>query len=140
MAITVEYEGELRCKAVHESSGTVLITDAPKDHHGRGEGFSPSDPLSVSLGSCILSVMGITARQLNVDISGATVSVDKKMGNAPRAIVQIDANVEMPELFDSDIRLALEKAAHSCPVHEALHPDINSAIKISWPSAEPLCA
>lgn len=133
MPIKVEYEGELHCKSVHESSGAVVTTDAPKDHHGNGAGFSPSDLLSVSLGSCILSVMGIAARQLNVDISGAIVSVNKKMGNAPRAIVEITAHVEMPVLFDKEIRLLLENAAHSCPVHGALHPDIGSAISISWP-------
>jgi putative redox protein len=135
MPIKVEYEGELHCKAVHESSGAVVTTDAPKDHHGNGADFSPSDLLSVSLGSCILSVMGIAARQLNVDISGAIVSVNKKMGNAPRAIEEITANVEMPISFNNEIKLILEKAAHSCPVHGALHPDINAAINISWPKS-----
>src|ERR1700748_3298456 len=115
-AITVTYEGSLHCTATHES-GTVIKTDAPKDNHGNGASFSPSELLSVSLGSCILSIMGIMARSLAIDITGATASIEKEMANAPRRIARISVHVHVPGVFAEDQQRRLEAAAHACPVH-----------------------
>ena len=38
--IRAVYEGELHCRLTHGPSGQQLVTDAPADHHGRGEAFS----------------------------------------------------------------------------------------------------
>lgn len=120
--ITVTYEGSLHCTATHES-GTVITTDAPKDNQGNGESFSPSELLSVSLGSCILSIMGIAARSLGLDISGATTHVEKEMTNGPRRIGKIAVKVRVPGVLDERQRRKLEEAAHACPVHNALKVD-----------------
>jgi putative redox protein len=121
--IAVTYEGSLHCTATHKS-GTVLTTDAPKDNQGNGESFSPSDLLSVSLGSCILSIMGIAARSLGVDISGATAHVEKEMADAPRRISRIAVKVRVPGVLDQRQRSRLEEAAHACPVHSVLKVDV----------------
>lgn len=126
----VAYEGNLRCRAKHDESGAILITDAPKDNQGLGEGFSPSDLLSVSLGGCILSIMGITAQSMDVDIAGATATVSKEMANAPRRIAQMAVIVRVPGRFDDKQRRKLEAAAHACPVHNAL--GIKAPITIEW--------
>ena len=76
--VTIEYQGDLHCKATHDLSGTVLTTDAPKDNHGKGESFSPTNLVATALGSCILSVMGIKARFPKLDISGATAWLTRK--------------------------------------------------------------
>lgn len=132
-SVTIEYQGNLRCKAVHELSGTVLTTDAPRDNHGKGESFSPSDLVATALGSCILSVMGLKARMLNVDISGATAVVDKEMANAPaRKIKKIAVKVRVPHQLSTEQRQALEAAAHTCPVHKSMHPDVEMPIEIVW--------
>ena len=52
----VIYEGELRTCAKHLESGTRIFTDAPKDNHGMGEAFSPTDMICISLASCILTI------------------------------------------------------------------------------------
>lgn len=119
---TVTYEGSLHCIAVHES-GTVITTDAPKDNHGNGESFSPSELLSVALGSCILSIMGIAARSLGVNLSGATAKVEKEMADAPRRIHKITVRIRVPGALDERQRRKLEEAAHACPVHNALKVD-----------------
>jgi putative redox protein len=127
--INVTYEGSLHCIARHES-GRVVTTDAPRDNQGNGESFSPSELLSVSLGSCILSIMGIAARSLGLDISGATALVEKEMANAPRRIVKIAVRVHVPGAFDNVQRRKLEEAAHACPVHAALKVD--APISFDW--------
>jgi putative redox protein len=128
--IVISYEGNLRCRAEHPSSATVIITDAPTDHHGKGEGFSPSELLSVSLGSCILSIISIAAQAIHKDIAGATATVIKVMGNKPRRIANIDVEVRIPGSFDEGQRAKLEAAAHACPVHQVL--GIETPITIHW--------
>ncbi len=86
---TVKYEGSLRCSTEHTESGAVVVTNAPRDHHGNSASFLPSELLPVSLGSCILSIMGIMARSLEVDITGASAVVEKQMANAPRRIARV---------------------------------------------------
>ena len=126
----ISYEGGLRCRAEHAGSGMVVLTDAPKDNHGQGEGFSPSEMLSISLGSCILSTMGIAARSMNTDITGATASVAKEMADGPRRIARISVRVHVPGNFDDRQRTKLEAAAHACPVHNVL--GIDAPITIDW--------
>ena len=131
--IQAEYQGELRCKAVHGPSGAELNTDAPVDNQGRGESFSPTDLVATALGSCMLTVMGILARTLQVDISGATATVEKEMSSAPpRRIQRLNVRIHVPQTLSSDIQDKLIRAAHTCPVHKSLHPDIEVPIDFSW--------
>ena len=55
--IDCRYTGDLHCEAVHRPSGGLLHTDAPTDHDGLGESFSPTDLLATSLGTCVLTIM-----------------------------------------------------------------------------------
>ena len=133
VTIQLEYQGDLHCKAVHEPSGNELSTDAPKDNQGRGESFSPTDLVATALGSCMLTVMGIIARTLNLDITGATATVGKEMTTAPpRRIARLDVKINIPQQISPEDRLKLERAAHTCPVHKSLHPDVQSPIEFTW--------
>jgi putative redox protein len=131
--VTVEYEGALHCRAVHGPSGTSLTTDAPVDNQGRGESFSPTDLVATALGSCILTVMGLMARTLAIDISGTKARVEKEMApSPPRRIASLCVEVHVPHDHSADNRLKLERAAHTCPVHQSLHPDIHAPINFRW--------
>jgi putative redox protein len=133
VAIELEYEGDLHCRAVHGPSGTALSTDAPKDNQGRGESFSPTDLVATALGSCILTVMGIMARSLGVDIAGTTATVEKEMANAPvRMIQRLAVKIQVPHPVSEEHRQRLETAAHTCPVHQSLHPDVQKPIQFIW--------
>ncbi len=132
--IQTMYQGELRCEATHMPSGTVLTTDAPKDNHGKGESFSPTDLVATALGACMLTIMGIAARTLGVAIEGARVAVEKEMAATPvRRIgaLKVVITVPTPALTDAQKR-TLEKAALSCPVHQSLHPDIAIPVEFIW--------
>ncbi len=69
MTASVIYKGSLRCEAKHIQSGSILETDAPTDNKGKGERFSPTDLLCVSLATCIVTTMGIKATDMQVDLS-----------------------------------------------------------------------
>ena len=125
VAIHSEYRGDLHCKAVHGPSGTKLDTDAPKDNQGRGESFSPTDLVAAAIGTCMLTVMGIAARTLGIDIAGSTATVEKSMTTAPpRSIESLFVAIHVPHRISPENKWKLERAAHTCPVHRSLHPDI----------------
>ena len=131
--IDVNYEGELHCKATHGPSGTELFTDAPKDNQGRGESFSPTDLVATALGSCMLTVMGILARTLNINIDGSTARVEKEMSaTAPRRIQRLTVNIHVPHALSQEDREKFERAAHTCPVHKSLHPEIEVPLRFTW--------
>jgi putative redox protein len=133
VAIQVEYQGDLHCKAVHGPSATELNTDAPKDNQGRGESFSPTDLVATALGTCMLTVMGIMARTLNIDIAGSTATVEKEMTTtAPRMIASLSVKIHVPHSVSPENKQKLERAAHTCPVHKSLHPDVRTPIGFSW--------
>ena len=131
--IKIEYQGELHCQAVHGPSGTALTTDAPKDNQGRGESFSPTDLVATALGSCMLTVMGIMARTLGIDIKGTTATVEKEMAAIPvRKIQKLAVKIHVPQSVSEENKLKLERAAHTCPVHKSLHPDVQMPIEFVW--------
>ena len=133
VSIQMEYQGDLHCSAVHGPSETVLSTDAPKDNQGRGESFSPTDLVATALGTCILTTMGILARTLQIDMSAATATVDKEMtSTAPRKIERLTVKIQMPAGISEENRVKLERAAHACPVHKSLHPDVELPISFTW--------
>ncbi len=133
VAIQFEYQGDLHCKAVHGPSGTELTTDAPKDNQGRGESFSPTDLVATALGTCMLTIMGIMARTLNIDIAGTTATVEKEMtASMPRRIQSLAVKIHVPQSLSPENQQKLERAAHTCPVHKSLHPDIQTPIEFTW--------
>ncbi|MEI8007530.1 MAG: OsmC family peroxiredoxin [Bacteroidota bacterium] len=75
------YTGNLRTEATHLQSGTKLITDAPVDNQGKGEFFSPTDLVATSLGSCMITIMGIAAKTHGFNIEGASWTVTKIMAD-----------------------------------------------------------
>lgn len=131
--IQVQYEGDLHCKAVHGPSRAELNTDAPVDNQGRGENFSPTDLVATALGTCMLTVMGILARTLKIDIAGATATVEKEMSaTAPRRIDTLRVKIHVPQTLSPEDQQKLERAAHTCPVHKSLHPEIDTPIEFIW--------
>jgi putative redox protein len=131
--IDARYEGDLHSAAVHEPSGSKLETDAPKDNEGRGERFSPTDLLATALGTCILTVMGIVARRHDWALEGATVSVEKEMVAKPvRRIGRLGVRIAMPAGIPEQARGTLERTAHTCPVHQSLHPDVQVDVTFDW--------
>ena len=123
--MNVVYEGQLHCALTHGPSGSKISTDAPKDNQGRGEAFSPTDLVGAALGSCMLTIMGIYAQRQNINLTGATAKVTKEMVTAPiRRIGKLTVQFNLPASLSPEHRGAMEKAAHTCPVHQSLHPDV----------------
>lgn len=132
MTSLVTYLGELRTTSTHLQSGTQILSDAPTDNHGKGEAFSPTDLVANSLGTCMISIMAIKSKDLNVDLIGSTVEITKVMQSEPRKIAKIIAVLHMSVAADDKTKTILERAAMTCPVFLSLHPDIEKEITFNW--------
>jgi uncharacterized OsmC-like protein len=133
MTTEIIYNGQLRTSATHIRSGNTIINDAPVDNHGKGEAFSPTDMVATALGTCILTIMGISAQKNDIDMEGAKAEVTKVMASDPRRIAKIEAIIKMPQKNYSDLeKQLLERALDNCPVCRSLHPDMKQDIQIIW--------
>ena len=128
----VRYLGELRTSSMHLQSGTEILTDAPTDNNGKGEAFSPTDMVANSLATCMITIMAIKARDMDLELKGTTAEVTKVMATEPRRISEIHIIFQMNLVGDDKTKTILERTAMTCPVHFSLHPDIKKEITFNW--------
>ncbi len=137
MSVEVEilYEGDLHCQATHGPSKQTLRTDAPVDNGGKGEFFSPTDLVAAALGTCVMTILGLVARNYKLDFTGASVHVVKEMTATPvRRIGALMVVVAIPNasrISEKD-RASIERAARACPVAHSLHPDVQVHIEFAY--------
>ena len=127
-----QYEGDLRVKLTHSPSQSVIETDAPVDNQGKGAHFSPTDLLVAALGSCMMTIMGIVAKRDGIKLEGSRFRAEKHMSENPRRIGKIVLEIHMPAGLTDEQKKKLERAAHTCPVHQSLHEGIEQNIKFIY--------
>ncbi|MBP6180511.1 OsmC family protein [Flavobacterium sp.] len=132
MTSKVTYLGDLRTSSIHLQSGNEIISDAPLDNNGKGEAFSPTDTVANALASCMMTVMGIKARDIEVDLKGSTAEVTKVMNAEPRRIGAIEIIFDMVGITDQKNKTILERTAMTCPVFLSLNTEIEKRITFNW--------
>ena len=132
MTSRVTYLGDLRTSSIHLQSGTEILSDAPLDNNGKGEAFSPTDTVANALATCMMTIMGIKARDLNVDLKGSIANVTKIMNAEPRRIGTIKIEFDVFGTQNEKEKTILERAALTCPVFLSLHPEIEKNISFNW--------
>lgn len=131
--INTLYIGELRTEATHVKSGNTLITDAPMDNKGKGEAFSPTDLLATSLGSCMITIMGIAAREHGFNIDGTRAKIWKIMASDPRRVGEVRIALTFPRHdYTEKEKKIIERSAFTCPVYLSLHPDLKKTITFEY--------
>ncbi len=133
MTASVIYKGDLRCECTHLQSGSSIETDAPSDNRGKGERFSPTDTLCVSLATCMITTMGIRASDMNIDLSGTKLDVTKHMLSDPRRIGKIEITLHLSSAnINENDRFILQKIGNNCPVMKSIHPDVTVVTEYIW--------
>ena len=131
--ISGEYQGNLRCRAVHGPSGSVLFTDAPRDIGGGGEAFSPTDLLATAFATCIATTVANAARKQGVELRGLRWEVTKEMStDAPRRIARLPLTITVPVKHTPALATLLDGIIKGCPVHESMCPGIDVPVTITW--------
>ncbi|NUP04824.1 MAG: OsmC family protein [Polyangiaceae bacterium] len=135
--MSVVYTGELRCRATHGPSSAELTTDAPRDNHGKGEAFSPTDTLATALATCMLTVMGIEARKAGYDIDGMEAAIEKHMTAAPprkvaKLVVDVSVAADKAAKLDAAARAKLEQIGETCPVRLSLSEAVEVVTNYRW--------
>lgn len=132
MTSKVTYLGDLRTSSIHLQSGNEIISDAPLDNNGKGEAFSPTDTVANALASCMMTIMGIKARDMDIDLKGSTAEVTKMMNAEPRRIGAIEVVFDMVGTADQKSKTILERVAMTCPVFLSLNTEIEKRITFNW--------
>ena len=121
----------MHAEAKHSLSGSVIYTDAPKDHDGEGKDFAPTDLLASSLGTCVITIMGIEAKRRGWELDMIQVDVYKIMTTeGPRKIKTLVLEIYMPSEIDSKMYEILQRTAEDCPVKLNLEGSVD--IKLNW--------
>jgi putative redox protein len=131
MTTSIIYKGSLRCEAIHVQSGTMIETDAPTDNRGKGERFSPTDLLCVSLATCIVTTMGMKAMDMNIDLSDTKMEVTKHMVSDPRRVGKIEIKLIFPpqlKLSEKEMTI-MQRVAETCPVKKSLHESVEVVVE-----------
>jgi putative redox protein len=137
--IEIGYDGNLRCTAAHDASGTLLTTDAPRprDSAAPPASFAPTDLLATALGTCMLTTMATAARHRGIDFSGARAAIRKELVTDPtRRIGRLTVELHVPHNLPDERRAALEWAARSCPVRRSIHDDVEVCLTFHWGAAD----
>jgi len=127
------YLGNLRTEVIHLESSDSFITDAPIDNQGKGDFLSPTDMLAASLGSCMLTIMGIAAQTHGFNIEEAVAKTTKIMGSNPRRVAELVIEITFPHsnYSEKEVKI-LELSARDCPVANSLHPDVKQTVSFAF--------
>ena len=129
--IKCSYIGDLKCEAKHLHSGKLIKTDAPLDHCGKGENFSPTDLLATSLGSCLLTIMAIKARSNGWELENISLDIEKIMTkNQERRIEKLIIDIYFAEDLSNEKLNFIKNASKDCPVTRNLSDSL--VIQINW--------
>lgn len=131
--VKTTYLGDLLTENIHLQSGSKIVTDAPNDNRGRGEGFSPTDLLATALGNCIMTIMGIKAMDNGIDLTGTEIEITKIMADAPRRVAEVVLEFNFPKKGYTEVEKRLiESVAGTSPVPLSVHPDLKQTVKFNW--------
>jgi putative redox protein len=134
MTGSIIYKGHLRCQATHLQSGSIIETDAPTDNRGKGERFSPTDLLCVSLATCIVTTIGLKAADMHIDLSDTKMEVTKHMLSDPRRVGKVEINIQFPSTLQlqEKEKIIFQRVGDNCPVKKSLHPDVEVVVEYIW--------
>jgi uncharacterized OsmC-like protein len=131
-SFTGKYLGNKKVELTHLDSGVTIVTDAPKDNHGDGTSFSPTDLFASSLGACQLTVMSIYAERTGISLEGSWFNLSKHMSAAPRMVSKIIVEMHLPRELNDVERLKLEQISKTCPVHHSLNASVQVDVRFFY--------
>lgn len=131
--IKVTYNGDFATTANCGNSPIVLHTDASAQSSAAGKAYTPVDMLVTSLGACMLSIMGMAARNHGVSIDGAEATMAYTQDAITHAVKTVTATFNFGGMTLTDTeKNILRAAARACPVGSSLNPNIEKTLNFEF--------
>jgi putative redox protein len=84
----------------------------------------------------MMTIMGIVAERQGIRLDGMTAVTHKEMATeGVRRIKSLRTRITVPLAADHPQAAALERAAHTCPVHKSLAQEVDAPIEFVWTGA-----
>ena len=80
-----------------------------------------------------MTIMGIKARDNDIDIEGTELEVTKIMASDPRRVAEVIVEFFFPDKdYSDEQKRMVESVAGISPVPLSLHPDLIQTIRFNW--------
>ena len=122
------YKHDLINVLTHCKSKTEITVDASSNDTS----YSPVDMLCAALGSCMMSMMSVTAKNHDFSIDGATYEIEKVMADSPKRVGQINVTINFNQQYTEKQQALLRNAANTCPVKNSINKDIIVNVKMNY--------
>ena len=129
---TTMLTGNMRTHTIFTGSTTSFITDVPQSIGGRGEYPPPASILAATLSTCMLSMLSFVASKHGINTDG--IAVLANVQEDANGIKGFNLRISVPMKTTPEARAVMERAVRSCPVANALSPEIEK--HIVWTFAE----
>ena len=118
MNMEIEYAGGTKFTAKARSH--IIVCDQPVESGGLDTGMTPPELLLASLGTCVAyyALQYLKTRDLSRD--GLKVSVSAEKAKLPARIGSFKVDVAVPAGLDDRHLSGIERAVHSCLIHNTL--------------------
>jgi putative redox protein len=132
--LSVAYEEGFHVEARRTADGCTVPMDATTRAGGSGKNFSPIELLGAAYTGCTLIVMDLEARRSGFKIAGAQVNASLDVVNPENPLIGvIEMTVVLPRQLSDEQLDILRSAAHNCPLHNSLHPEIKKTLRFEMP-------
>ena len=122
-----------------------LILDQPKQAGGTDLGPTPIDAFLATIGSCLGTISRIVARQKKITLNKMEFTVSGEVdldvllgrdeeGRAGFKSIQVDADIESPDLDEAGKLAFLQEVDRRCPVSETVLNGTSLNIAITSPT------
>ncbi|WP_405531434.1 organic hydroperoxide resistance protein [Streptomyces avidinii] len=108
-----------------------VVVNPPKELGGSGAGTNPEQLFAAGYSACFQGALGVVAKNVNADISGATVTAEVGIGKNDEGfglIVKISAVI--PNVDTATAKELIEKAHEVCPYSKATRGNITVELAV----------
>ena len=125
--MTIEYAGGT--KLIAHRRGHQVLTDQPEADGGQDAALTPTELFIAALATCAGYYAVEFATRHQVSLEGMTIAVEYEYAARHDRIASVAIRLKLPRHVDEQLRLAIERSAEQCLVHESLrqppHVDIS---------------
>ncbi|MBN2421723.1 OsmC family protein [Candidatus Woesearchaeota archaeon] len=116
--IEIKYKGDMLFETTIGNHS--LEIDVPDSMGGKDRGMTPPQLMVAAIASCTAAFAAKYCNNAGINCQDMTVSLEFDKVQDPLRLTNFKMNIKLPNCNDEKRKLAIEKAAGHCPVHESM--------------------